>query len=330
MTLSERVRDELVAIETRRACCRLAEVSALARTAGTLHLKGGGNVALHIDVATPAVARRAFRLLRSFGIAAEIRAYRRRAFGRETRFELHLGDDPRALQVLNEAGVLDATLVPLEQPPRRVVARSCCRAAYLRGALLAAGSVSGPQAPHLELRSATVQGARFSAGLAAEEGMRLAVVQRGRHAAAYARGGETIAELLGFVGAHDAALLLGEQSVVGTTRAAANRLANADHANLVRTSRAAHAQIRAIRRLDAAGQLEGLAPELRQAADLRLLNPSLSLRELAQKSRPPATKASLQRRLARLQRLAEERRGGPEVGGGYNRPARRKRHGGRS
>jgi DNA-binding protein WhiA len=303
--LSESVRDELAAIEPKKACCRLAELSALVRGAGTLHLRGSGRVAVHLDVGSSAVARRAFSILRAFGAGTEIRAYRRHAFGRELRFELHLGDHPRTLQVLNEAGVLDARLAPLAEPPRRIVARPCCRGAYLRGSLMAAGSVSGPRDPHAELRTATVEGARFLVGLARDEGLRLSVVDRGRHAAAYAKGGEAVAELLGFVGAHDAALALGESAVVGTTRALANRLANADHANLVRASRAAKSELDAIGKLARRGQLEDLPPELREVAELRLRHPSLSLRELALRCRPPATKASVHRRLKRLERLAD-------------------------
>lgn len=305
MSLSESVRAELAAIEPRRACCRFAELSALARTAGTLHLRGGGSVGLHLDLGSAAVARRAFALLRRFGVAAEIRAYRQQAFAQGTRFELHLDDDPRVLQVLNEAGVLDSSLAPSDEPPRRVVARSCCRASYLRGALLAAGSVSGPRRAHLELRAATVEGARFLASLALAEGIPLAVIERRGHAAAYAKGSETIADLLGFVGAHGAALAMGESAVVGATRARANRLANADHANLVRTSRAAQVELDAIRRLTRRGGLERLPSELREVAELRLRHPSLSLRELAVRCRPPATKASVHRRLKRLERLAD-------------------------
>ena len=66
------------------------------RTAGTLHLRGAGQVALHVDVGSPAVARRVFALLRGFGVGAEIRTYRRRAFGKEPRYELHLDDDASA------------------------------------------------------------------------------------------------------------------------------------------------------------------------------------------------------------------------------------------
>ncbi|HEX2468899.1 MAG TPA: DNA-binding protein WhiA, partial [Solirubrobacterales bacterium] len=92
--------------------------------------------------------------------------------------------------------------------------------------------------------------------------------------------------------------------VVGATRARANRLANADHANLIRTSRAAGAQLAAIRRLEVAGTLDDLPEPLRQAAELRLRYPSLSLGELAARADPPTTKAAVHRRLKRIQRLA--------------------------
>src|SRR5205823_14788292 len=114
-------------------------------------------------------------LLRAFGVSSEIRTYRRRAFDRATRYQLHVGGDDHALQVLHEAGVLAAGLAPLERPPKRVVSRSCCRSAYLRGPLLGGRSLSRPRAPHLEVRASTVAGAEFVASVAAEEGVRLSV-----------------------------------------------------------------------------------------------------------------------------------------------------------
>ncbi len=305
MSLSADVRSELAAIDPHRACCRLAEFAALIRTAGSVHLRGGGRIALHLEVASPAVARRAFSLLRSYGIPCEIRTYRRRAFDRSRRFQIHLADDARALQALNEAGILDARLAPRERPPRRVVARPCCRAAYLRGAFLAAGSVTAPPNAHLELRPAGLDAARFLVGLARDQGFTLRAYQRGHDAVAYAKGVETIADFLALVGAQGAALRLGEEAVIAATRARANRLANADHGNLGRVSLAADAQLRAIRRLESDGRLAGLEPQLREIARLRRRHPTLSLRELAGRCRPPATKASAQRRLAKLRRLAE-------------------------
>lgn len=302
MSLSEEVRSELAAIAPRRECDRLAELSALFHTAGRIHLRGRGEVSLHLDLASSGVARRAFSLLRGFGVRGEIRRYRRRAFGGETRYQLHVSGDARAVQVLHEAGVVSARLTPLDRPPRRVVGRSCCRSAYLRGAMLGGGSVSPG---HLEIRTGDRSGAEFLAEVAGVEGIRLAVHERAEHASAYAKGAESIGELLAAAGAAGAVLTFAERGVVGAAKSRANRLANADHANLVRTSRAAGTQLRALRRLQRRGALARLPPPLQELAELRLAHPSLSLRELGLKCRPPATKATVHRRLQKLIRLAE-------------------------
>ncbi len=303
--LSEELRDELAGIAPRRDCDRLAELSGLFHAAGSAHLRGRGEIALHLDLASSAAARRAFQLLRELGVDTEIRTYRRHAFEQSTRYQLHVEGKQRALQVLYEAGVLDQRLAPVERPPKRVVAKPCCRGAYLRGALLGGGSLSGPRSPHLELRAGSVDGAEFVASVAAGEGVTLRVRDRGSHAVAYAKGAESIEGVLAAAGASNAILVFEEQAVMGATLSHANRLANADHANLVRTSRAAHAQLQAVRALDAAGVLDDLAPRLREAGRLRLRYPTLSLRELAERCDPPATKAALYRRLTKLRQLAE-------------------------
>src|SRR6185312_9753316 len=163
VSLSEDLRTELAAIAPRSECDRLAELSGLFHSAGSVHLRGRGEVSVHLDLAESAVARRAFTLLRGFGVSSEIRTYQRRAFEGGTRYQLHVAGDERALQVLHEAGVLSARITPLANPPRRVVAKTCCRGAYLRGALLGGGSLSGPRSPHLELRTAEPEGADFLA-----------------------------------------------------------------------------------------------------------------------------------------------------------------------
>jgi DNA-binding protein WhiA len=195
--------------------------------------------------------------------------------------------------------VLSPSGAPLEQPSKRVVGRSCCRGAYLRGALLGAGSLSGPRDPHLELRAAAIEGARFLAEVAALDEVALKVAERRTHAVAYAKGHETIADVLALAGAGDTALRLEEHAVLAALRADANRLANADEANLVRSARAAHEQVEAINTVG----LDALPPHLVEIAELRLRHPSASLRELAAKARPPLTKASAHRRLREITRL---------------------------
>jgi DNA-binding protein WhiA len=298
VSLSEDLRNELAGIAPERDCDRLAELSGLAHTAGALHLRGRGEIALHLDLASPAAARRAFSLFRELGVTSEIRTYQRRAFGRETRYQVHVEGTGRALEVLREAGIGSAAL---DRPPKRVVARPCCRAAYLRGALLGGGTFSGPRSPHLEVRSASLEGAEFVAEIAERAGLELQVLDKGRHAVAYAKGSGPIADVLAAAGASAAVLVVEEHVVMAETRSRANRLANADHANLVRTSRAAQVQIRAIKQLE----LDELPDTLREIATLRLRYPALSLRELALRCSPPTTKSAAQRRLASLVRRAE-------------------------
>jgi cell division protein WhiA len=300
MSLSDELRDELAQIAPARRCCRHAELSALFHASGAWHLRGG-QVAVHLDLSSSAAARRAFALLRDLGVQSEIRTYKRRSFDQATRYQLHVEVDERALTVLREAGVLSATGAPLEHPPKRVVGRTCCRSAYLRGALLGAGSLSGPRDPHLEVRASGLDGARFIAEVAAREGVELAVTERRSHAVAYAKGHEPIADLLALAGAGDTALRFEEHAVVAAIRADANRLVNADEANLVRAARAAHRQLEAIRTLG----LDALPPHLAEIAELRLRHPSASLRELAAKARPPLSKAAAYRRLQAIVKRVE-------------------------
>ena len=302
---SEDVREELARIAPQRECDRRAELSALFHSAGSLHLRGAGDWALHLDLGSGAAARRAFALLRDSGIRSEIRTYRRRAFDAATRYQLHVPGDAEALRVLAAAGVVDRRHAPLERPPRRVVARSCCRAAYLRGAFLGAGSLSLARSPHLELRTASPESAALLSRLARAEGVELAVAERATHALAYAKSWESIESLLALMGATETVLALEERSVVAETRSRANRLANADHANLVRTSRSAQAAARGGRA--AAGRRrarERSRTRCRRQPSFVCVTRRASLSELAARSDPPASKAALHRRLRSLEELA--------------------------
>ncbi len=299
MSLSDDLREELAAIAPADECDRLAELSGLFHVAGRAHLRGRGSVDVHLDVSSSTVARRAFALLLACGVRSEIRTYSQRAFEHATRYQL-LVDGSDAYATLYQAGVLDRSHRPLGRPPGRVVARRCCAAAYLRGALLGSGTLSGPRGPQLEIRTAESDGARFLAGIATRLGAELHVQERSSHATAYAKGTEAIADVLVATGAVDLVLALEEHAVLAATRADANRLANADHANLVRTGRAAHAQLEALHRLD----VDALPDDLREIALLRLRHPTASTAELARRCKPALSKAAAYRRLRRLQELS--------------------------
>jgi len=229
-----------------------------------------------------------------------VRTYRRRAFDKATRYQLHAEVDDRTRALLLEAGVLSNRGAPLERPPRRVVGRSCCRGAYLRGALLGSGSLSGPHALHLELRTSGPDGAGALQEIAAAEGVQLALRHRGGHVAVYAKGFDRVADVVALAGAGETALRLEEHAVVAAARSDANRLANADEANVKRTVQAARRQLDAIEQLD----VDTLPRRLREIAELRRRHPELPLAELAARCRPPITKAAAHHRMTVLRELA--------------------------
>ena len=314
-TLSVHARAELAAVVPERRCDRLAEISALFHTAGTVHLLGRGQVSFHLDLAESAVARRAYSILKELRIPPEIRTYHRRSFDRAPRTQLLVGGSTHAIDVLTQAGVVGEGSLPLDRPPGRVVARPCCRSAYLRGAFLGAGSLSGPGSPHLEIRTPLHGGAAFVRSVASSVGVRLRVADREAHSIAYAKSWESIEGYLSVAGASETVLALEERALVAELRADANRLANADHANLVRQSRSARAQLDAVLLLERDGLLATLVPPLQAAADLRRRYPSLSSRELAARAEPPVTKAAMAARLARLVARAENLEAGHRPAG---------------
>jgi len=301
MSFSEDVRRELVSRSPARPCCRLAFLSGLIRHAGSLQVRGGGEVAVVAELGDPAAARLAFSLLRERGAECEILSFREHRFERRNRVLLRILGG-RGQQLLHEAGVLTAGLAPLEHPPGRLLNRSCCRASYLRGAFVAAGSLSAPRRPaHLELRTAGIESARALAEVAGRDGISMGTAERRGHAIAYLKSREAIRDLLATIGAHDAVLSFEEAQIISATREAANRLTNCDRANLGRTSAAAHRQRVAIAELD----LELLAPDLRRVAELRLRHPDSSLAELGEHATPPMTKSAVARRMKTLISLTE-------------------------
>jgi len=188
-----------------------------------------------------------FALLRELGVRSEIRTYHQTAFDQATRYQLYVEVDRIAQARLREAGVISAAGAPLEQPPKSVVGRSCCRGAYLRGMLLGSGSLSGPASPKLELRTSGLAGAQFVANVAEREGLELRVSERRNHALAYTKRTETIADLL--------ALGRRERDCAASGRARRGRgqrermrtdWRTPTRENLLRTARAAQEQLNAI------------------------------------------------------------------------------------
>ena len=258
-------------------------------------------MAVRAELGDAAAARLAFRLVRELGGDGQLVSFREPRFARGTRVLVRLHGD-RSMQLLHEVGVLSTALAPLAEPPGRLLQRRCCRAAYLRGAFVAAGSVSAPRAAgQIEIRAPEPEGAEMVCRVARADGVALHVGARRGHSVAYAKSKQTIRELLAHMGAHDAVLSLDEAEVISRIRERANRATNCDEANLARQGAAARAQAEAIASVD----IDALGARLRQVAELRVAHPDLSLAELGRLARPPLSKSAVASRMRLLVSAAE-------------------------
>ena len=183
----------------------------------------------------------------------------------------------------------------------------CCRASFLRGAFLAGGSVTDPQKRyHLELATSHVQAGREVEALLRDMGFEPKNVMRQSNLITYFKSSEHIADLLTLIGAPGCALEIVSAKIEKEMRNTVNRRVNCDAANLDKTVTAAYEQVEAFTRLTESGAINELPVKLQEVAVARLLQPELTLSELAATFDPPLTKSCLNHRIRKLMEIAKE------------------------
>ena len=189
-----------------------------------------------------------------------------------------------------------------------IVEEECCKAAFLRGAFLAGGSVTDPaKAYHLELTTVHQSVAREGYTLILEGlGFRPKTAQRGGGQVLYLKQSDLISDFLTYLGAPVAAMGIIEARLEKELNNRVNRRCNCDDANTSKVVEAAQEQLSAIKTLRSKGLYEQLPAKLQQAAQAREENPELSLTELAAMMEPPITKPAMNHRLKKLVTMAQE------------------------
>lgn len=188
-----------------------------------------------------------------------------------------------------------------------ILEKECCVNAFLRGAFLVCGTVTDPQKDyHLEFLAGSERRCDILADAMKRTGLRAHRISRSERWVLYLKDADGIMNLMRRMGAAYAAECFGQTRDVRNRRNDANRRVNCDEANIDRTLSAAEQQIAAIRRLTAKRGMEGIPPELREIAALRLENPEMSLRELSENLREPISRSGVNHRLKKLMALAED------------------------
>ena len=189
-----------------------------------------------------------------------------------------------------------------------LVEEDCCKAAFLRGAYLAGGSVTDPEKGyHMEITTTHHAVARETFALIQEVmGFAPKIASRGGGQVLYFKQSDLISDYLTYLGAPVAAMGIMEAKLEKELNNKVNRRCNCDDANTSKVVDAAQEQLVAIRTLKVRGTLEHLPVKLLQAAKAREAHPAASLTELAAMMEPPITKPAMNHRLKKLVQMTKE------------------------
>jgi len=306
MAMTSSVKDELSRVAINKPCCRKAEVSAILRFAGGLHINSG-KIAVEVELDTAHSARRLRKdIAEIYGHESEVAIISAGGLRKGNRYLVRVLDDGEALA--RQTGLIDSRNRPIRGLPPQIVSAAICDAeAAWRGAFVAHGSLTEPgRSSALEITCPGPEAALALVGSA----RRLGITAKAREVRGVdrvvIRDGDAIGALLTRIGAHESVLAWEERRMRREVRATANRLANFDDANLRRSARAAvAASARVQRALEILG--EEIPDHLREAGELRIKHGQASLEELGSLAVPAMTKDAVAGRIRRLLAMADKR-----------------------
>ena len=302
MSFSSETKAELCRVKTERSCCQRAECYGL-------FLFGGGFSAADVSFLTESapVARRAAQEAAVVaGVFVEtVSAIVRR--GGKTTFSVSIRGENQRLHFLHcFAHHSQEWNLRIHEENLQT---ECCVQAFLRGAFLCCGTVTAPEkgydlefsVPYMKLAGDLSALLSRAGGLGLQPGM---VNRKGRFIV-YVKGGESVADLLTYLGAKNASMELMQAKMLKEMRNNLNRRNNFETANIDKTASAAERQLLAIERIMGTVGLDALPEELREIAALRWENPELSLRELGEHLSQPLSRSGVNHRLRRIVEFAE-------------------------
>ncbi len=310
MSFSSDVKAELAEAYSSARHCQIAEIAAMLSMDGQIFedIRGGRTVVLRTE--NLAVARKYFTLLKkTFNIEADILIRRSVVQQKSRSYHLYVTGADDADRIINAA-----RMSPLEEPgqwiPGRLILQNdCCRRAFLRGAYLAAGSMSNPEKGyHFEIACAVKEKAEQLGEVLSTFGIEGRIILRKKYHVLYVKEGDQIADILNLISAHVALMKLENIRILKEMRETVNRQVNCETANLEKTTSAAYGQINDILLIQKKIGLDSLPELLRETAEARLNWPDVSLKELGSLLDPPVGKSGVNHRLRRLKELADSLR----------------------
>lgn len=308
MSFAAHTKKELTMLES-PTCCSRAELAALIRMNGSIQF-GAGRFVLDVSTENAAIARRIYTLTKKlFQVHAELLVRKKMRLKKNNVYIVRIPH--KANEILEDLRIMDKNLSFYPGISPDLVKTSCCRAAYLRGAFLAGGSVNHPEASsyHLEIFTSYQDFCEALTKMANRYRLNAKCIERKKGYVLYIKEGEKITEFLSLIGAHQALLYFEDVRIVKDMRNSVNRLHNCEIANINKTVNAATRQMENIQLIQKEIGLENLPTRLREVAELRLMHPDINLKELGEMIPSGAvSKSGINHRLRKINEIAEKLR----------------------
>ena len=191
-----------------------------------------------------------------------------------------------------------------------IIQNSCCRRAFIRGAFLAAGSLSDPEKfYHFEIVCSCEEKAEQLREIIGTFSIEAKIVVRKKYYVVYIKEGSQIVEILSVMEAPLALMELENIRILKEMRNSVNRQVNCETANINKTVSAAVKQLQDIAYIRDTVGLDYLPESLAEIAQARLERPDATLKELGEILSPPVGKSGVNHRLRKISSLAESLRG---------------------
>ncbi len=192
-----------------------------------------------------------------------------------------------------------------------LVQKECCKRAFIRGAFLAAGSISDPnKSYHYEIVCTNQADAMQLKEMLAFFELDAKVIARKNNFITYIKEGNHITDCLNVMGAFVSQMELYNVMILKGMRNDVNRKVNCETANINKTVEAAVKQIKDIEYIRDTVGLSSLKEPLYNVAVIRLENPDMNLKDIGAKLSPPVGKSGVNHRLRKISDIAQALRKG--------------------
>jgi hypothetical protein len=306
MSFASDVKSELLSNKADN-CCNLAELSALLKIHGDIHLKSDG-LSIEFNTTNLQIVRKVISFIKElYHVEVDIMSKKQMKLQKNDIYIVTIKD--KASQIINELSLMNNNDDILNDP---LLIKECCKRSYLRGAFLASGSINSPKSSsyHLEISTSTEQDAINLTDLMNVFYLNTKYIKRKRGYIAYIKEAEKIADFLRVVGAIGGLLDFEDERIQRDFVNSITRVMNMEIANQNKTFDAANKQLRSISVLENMIDINKLSKSMREAIELRKKNPEASLSELSEISEQlfhkVISKSALNHRFRNINDLADQ------------------------